>query len=237
MAVGNWHSCPRVAAGMLCSGRGGQGRNPKGCPRPCGGGSGFVHAWNGLQGAAVARQGGGGRGGRVGSCWRAFTLLVTCFRPAGYAPQAARKRSLHKYGPSRTFRVRSKPCFRFAQTACLHVLCMCMYLVFEFTSTGCGLSYTWLRHVSANPRPSIRRCASHGLAHPARGVPLDPGQCGAFASYCPRHTPRPRPQRGKVRLCRCWLWSFLGSACRVALQLLACSPSHPRPVPSSCPAA
>ena len=56
MAVVNAKRCPRAAAGLFCSGRGGQGRNPKGCPRPCGGGSGFVHAWNGPPGAALEYQ-------------------------------------------------------------------------------------------------------------------------------------------------------------------------------------
>lgn len=43
----------------------------RGCPRPCGGGSGLVHAWNGPQGAAVAwlcwrgARGEGLRGGFV----------------------------------------------------------------------------------------------------------------------------------------------------------------------------
>ena len=59
-------------------------------------------------------------------------------------------------------------------------------------NTGCGLSYTWLRHVPANPRLPIRRFASHGLAHPARGKPLDPGQCGA-SLLTVQDTPPPRP--------------------------------------------
>lgn len=65
-----------------------------------------------------------------------------------------------------TCAVSSKPCFRFAQTACS--------LPPFAAVTGCGLSYTWLRHVPANPRLPIRRFASHGLAHPARHTPAPP---------------------------------------------------------------
>ena len=75
-----------------------------------------------------------------------------------------------------TCAVSSKPCFRFAQTACS--------LPPFAAVTGCGLSYTWLRHVPANPRLPIRRFASHGLAHPARHTPAP-----ARAGKAPGETP------------------------------------------------
>ena len=132
----------------------------RGCPRPCGGGSGLVHAWNGPQRAAVAwlcwrgARGEGLRGGFV-------SLLV---------PKGALIRHCV------TCAVSSKPCFRFAQTACS--------LPPFAAVTGCGLSYTWLRHVPANPRLPIRRFASHGLAHPARHTPAP-----ARAGKAPGETP------------------------------------------------
>ena len=57
----------------------------RGCPRPCGGGSGLVHAWNGPQGAAVAwlcwrgARGEGLRGGFVSLLVPKGTLMQTSF--------------------------------------------------------------------------------------------------------------------------------------------------------------
>ena len=62
--------------------------------------------------------------------------------------------------------VSSKPCFRFAQTACS--------LPPFAAVTGWPLSYTWLRHVPDKGHLPIRRFASHGLAHPARHTPAPP---------------------------------------------------------------
>ena len=57
----------------------------RGCPRPCGGGSGLVHAWNGPQGAAVAwlcwrgARGEGLRGGFVSLLVPKGALMQTSF--------------------------------------------------------------------------------------------------------------------------------------------------------------
>ena len=148
----------------------------RGCPRPCGGGSGLVHAWNGPQGAAVAwlcwrgARGEGLRGGFV-------SLLVPKGALASAVSSCARKKKRKAHLCKLRLRaVRSKPCFRFAQTACS---------LPPFTAvTGWPLSYTWLRHVSDKGRLPIRRFASHGLAHPARHTPAP-----ARAGKAPGETP------------------------------------------------
>jgi hypothetical protein len=50
---------------------------------------------------------------------------------------------------------------------------------------GCAM---WFQRTPAHSALRFSRSGSS-----CKGYPLDPGQCGAFASYCPRHTPRPPP--------------------------------------------
>ena len=146
---------------MFCSGRGGQGRY-RACaavPALVVGAAGLSMPGTGHRAQRLQGSARGGRGGRV-------CAAVSC-------RSLSRRAHLCKL---RLRAVRSKPCFRFAQTACS---------LPPFTAvTGWPLSYTWLRHVSDKGRLPIRRFASHGLAHPARHTPAP-----ARAGKAPGETP------------------------------------------------
>ena len=160
MAVGN---CLQLSTGSgwdVLQWKGGQGRyRVAAVPRLVLGAAGLSMPGTGHRAQRLHGSAGGGRGGRV-------CAAVSC-------RSLSRRAHLCKL---RLRAVSSKPCFRFAQTACS--------LPPFAAVTGWPLSYTWLRHVSDKGRLPIRRFASHGLAHPARHTPAP-----ARAGKAPGETP------------------------------------------------